>query len=214
MIDRAKELNYEYIGFSEHNPKQSGHTKQEIIDIMKRRHEYIKEHAHGLPYFIGLEVDILPSGELALPEKAFDYVDYLVVSVHSSFNQPKEEMTRRVKTALLHPKVKIFGHPTARLLMKRDSIDLKWDEIFDVAKKKNIALEINSSPERLDLPDALVREGVKYGLKFSVDTDAHAVMGMDGMKHGVLVARRGWAEKKDIVNALPYREFSEWVKNP
>lgn len=216
MIDKARELKYEYVGFSEHNPKQSGHTKQEIIDIMRRRKEHIDTTLHsrgagGLPYFIGLEVDILPSGELALPEKAFDYVDYLVVSIHSSFTMSKDEMTKRVKTALLFPKVRIFGHPTARLLMKRDGIDLRWDEIFDVAKKQNIALEINSSPDRLDLPDSLIRDGLKYGLKFAVDTDAHAALHMDGMKYGVSVARRGWLEKKEVVNTLPHDTLKKWL---
>lgn len=213
MIDKAKELKYDYIGFSEHNPKLSGHGKDEIIDIMKRRHEYIQKTVKGLPYFIGLEVDILPSGELALPEKAIDYVDYLIVSIHSSFTQDKATMTKRVKTGLLYPKVRIFGHPTARLINKRDGIDLDWDEIFDVTYKKNIALEINSSADRLDLPDSLVREGLGHGCKFVVNTDAHAVTQMDTMKYGVSVARRGWLEAKDVVNTYSVGKFKEWLES-
>ncbi|MBI1862524.1 hypothetical protein HYS00_00205 [Candidatus Microgenomates bacterium] len=211
MSDRARALKYEYIGFSEHNPKQSGHTASQIVDIMKRRQEYIHKHVKGLPYFIGLEVDILPSGEIALPEKAIDYVDYLIVSVHSSFTQSKEQMTKRVKTALLYPKVRIFGHPTGRLLMKREGIDLNWDVIFDICKKRDIALEVNSSADRLDLPDTLVREGLKNGLRFAIDTDSHALEHMDTMKYGVSVARRGWCEKKDIVNALPLASLKKWI---
>ena len=214
MVEKAKALKYEYIGFSEHNPKMSGHGKDEIIDIMKRRKEYIHEHVKGLPYFIGLEVDILPSGEIALPDKAIDYVDYLIVSVHSSFTMKKEEMTRRVKTALLMPKVRIFGHPTGRLLMKREGIELDWDTIFEVCKAQDIALEINSSADRLDLPDALVREGLRQGLKFVIDTDAHALEHMDTMKYGVSVARRGWLEKKNVMNTLGVKEFSSWLKQP
>lgn len=218
LVDKAKELKYEYIGFSEHNPKQSGLTKLEVIDIMKKRKEHIDTLFHSrsasvmLPYFIGLEVDILPSGEIALPEKAIDYVDYLIVSVHSSFTQEKAAMTKRVKTALLYPKVRIFGHPTGRLINKREGIDLNWDEIFEVAKKRNIALEINASADRLDLPDSLVREGLGHGLRFVVDTDAHAAQQMDTMKYGVSVARRGWLEKKDVVNSAPHAEFKKWLE--
>ena len=109
------------------------------------------------------------------------------------------------------PKVKIFGHPTGRLLGKREGIELDWDKIFALVKEKNIAFEINSWPERLDLPDTLVREAVEQGIKLVINTDAHAVSQMDGMEYGVAVARRGWASKHDIMNTLPYSEFKKWI---
>src|SRR3990167_2178133 len=154
-------------------------------------------HIH---YFIGLEVDILPSGELALPEKAFDYVDYLIVSLHSSFSMSTVEMTKRVLKALSYPKVKIFGHPTARLLGKREGVELDWDKIFTFVKERHIALEINAAPPRLDLPDILVREAKESGVKFTIDTDAHKVDHMDFMQYGISVARRGWVTKNDVIN--------------
>lgn len=216
MLDHAAKLGYEYLGFSEHNPKVSGLTKTEIVDIMRRRKEVLDaltdSKVSPVQIFNGLEVDIKPNGDIALPERAVEYVDYLIVSVHSSFTQNKVDMTRRVTRALLHPKVRIWGHPTGRLIQKRAGIEVDWDEIFDVAFKRNIALEINASPDRLDLPDSLVREGLKLGLKFVVNTDAHAVFGMDGMKYGTSVARRGWLEKKDVVNALPLNQFRKWVR--
>ena len=113
--------------------------------------------------------------------------------------------------ALSYPKVKILGHPTGRLLGKREGYELEWPKIFDYCKKKNIVLEINSWPQRLDLPDLLVREGLNYRVKFVVDTDAHANDQMDGIFYGISVARRGWCEKNDIMNTLPYIEIRKWL---
>jgi len=214
MTSRAKELHYQYIGFSEHNPKQKGLTEAEVVEIMRVRKVYIdktmkKQH---LPYFIGLEVDILPNGGLALPEKAFEYVDYLIVSLHSSFKMNMIEMTKRALKALSHPKVKIFGHPTARLLGKREGVEMDWDQIFDHVVGHDQALEINAGPPRLDLPDSLVKEGVEKGVKFFVNTDAHAVSHMDWMINGVNVARRGWLEKKDVVNTWELKDVRKWME--
>lgn len=214
LLKRADELGYQYIGFADHNPKQSGLNERQIIEIMKRRKEHIdKNNLTGLrsKYFIGLETDILPSGAIALPEKAIEYVDYLIVSVHSSFTMPREEMTKRVARALSYPKVRIFGHPTGRLLNKRHGIDLNWDTIFELVQKNNQALEINSAYERLDLPDILVREAVGEGIRCIIDTDSHATEHMDSMQFGIAVARRGWATKSDIMNTEPYDNFKSWL---
>jgi DNA polymerase (family 10) len=215
LIEKAQSKGYEYIGFSEHNPKISGISTEEIISIMKMRKSHIDQvcSTYKLPYFIGLEVDILPSGEIALPEKAIEYVDYLIVSIHSSFHMEIKDMTRRVMKALSYPKVKLFGHPTARLLGKRDGIDLNWDEVFTYVKDRHIALEINASPSRLDLPDTLVREAKEKGVKFMIDTDAHAVEHMDFMEYGVSVARRGWVIKEDVINTFSPKALSEWMKS-
>ncbi|MBI4004922.1 hypothetical protein HY358_02185 [Candidatus Roizmanbacteria bacterium] len=214
ILEKAKKLGYEYVGFADHNPNMGNNSAEDIVTIMKKRKQYINRTlgSKGFPYFIGLEVDILPNGNLALPEKAVEYVDYLIVSIHSVFKQPIADMTKRVLRGLSHPKVKIFGHPTARLLNKRDGIDLEWDKIFAFVKKHDVALEINSGPDRLDLPDTLVREGLKYGVRYVVNTDAHAVEFMDGMFYGVSVARRGWLTKHDIMNGKGYGEFRKWIE--
>ena len=214
LVEKAKSLKYEYIGFSDHNPKKMGLSDEEILAIMKKRKEHIDKtlsssHIH---YFIGLEVDILPSGELALPEKAFEYVDYLIVSLHSSFSMSTVEMTKRVLKALSYPKVKIFGHPTARLLGKREGVELDWDKIFTFVKERHIALEINAAPPRLDLPDILVREAKEAGVKFTIDTDAHKVDHMDFMQYGISVARRGWVTKNDVINTLQYNDLKKWIE--
>lgn len=212
----AKKLGYEYVGFSDHNPKISDLGEKKIIEIMKKRKDHIenifsRERKSGVKHFIGLELDILPDGKIALPEKAIEYVDYLIVSVHSSFSQNIKQMTKRVLEAIKYPKVKILGHPTGRLLGKREGFELEWEKIFAYCKNKNIAVEINAWPERLDLPDTLVREALGNGVKFIINTDAHANEQMGNMRYGVSVARRGWCRKSDIINTLPYLEFKKWL---
>jgi DNA polymerase (family 10) len=228
-LDRAHALGYGYIGVSDHNPSVTTQSQKQIIDIMKRRKAYY-EHQYsswskkvskngksgGLPnIFIMCEVDIQPEGSLALPEQAFEYVDAVVVSIHSSFTQRRVLTTRRVIAALIsHPKVRIFGHPTGRLLMKREGIEIDWNEVFAVCREHDIALEINANPGRLDLPDTIVFDARNTRVKFCINTDSHAASSLDLMGYGVAVARRGWCEKRDIVNTMEYTEFKNWlVKN-
>jgi len=218
---KAENYRYEYIGISDHNPSQLNHSDSQINDILKARKLYyeniyyskyskIKKRVHLL---IMLEVDILPDGSIPLPDKAFEYLDAVIVSVHSVFNKSRSEMTKRVVRALqAHPKIRILGHPTGRLLGKRQGFELDWDKIFEICKLRDIAIEINSHPVRLDLPDFLVREAIKNNVKLVINTDAHDLVGMEMMKYGVEVSRRGWAEKDDIINSLGYNEFTAWLK--
>ncbi len=219
-LDCAAKLGYEYIGISDHNPSVSNHSKKQIVEIMKRRKEYY-EHQYSswsarvknrTQLFFMCEVDIQPDGKLALPVEAFEYVDAVVVSIHSSFNQPKAVMTKRVLLALTaHPKVRIFGHPTGRLLTKREGVEMDWKEVFAACKERNIALEINAYPQRLDLPDTIVYDARMEEIRFCINTDSHAVYQMDMMRYGVSVARRGWCEKRDIVNTMEYSDFNSWL---
>lgn len=216
MLDKAKELHYEYLGFSEHNPSVSKHSASEIYVILQKRAEKIeqlKESNKSIRIINLLETDILASGELAINEKALDILDATLVSVHSSFGLDQKQMTERVLKGLAHPKVKILSHPTGRLINERSGYSLDWDRIFSFCVEHNKALEINSWPERTDLPDSLIREARKYGVKFVIDTDSHAVVHMDLMKYGVWNARRGWATKDDILNTLEYNQFIKWIRN-
>ena len=215
ILEYADRLGYQYVGFADHNPKITDLTEKEIIEIMEFRNYEINRisvKSRKVKCFIGLEVDILPNGKIALPEKAIDYVDYLIVSIHSVFKQDIKLMTGRVLKALSYPKVKILGHPTGRLLAKREGYELDWSEIFSYCSNKNIALEINSCPDRLDLPDSLVREGLNFGVKFIINTDAHSNQQMDRMFYGVSVAKRGWCEKNDIINTLTYKKLQKWLR--
>lgn len=214
LIKKAEELEHEYIGFSDHNPKQAGLKNEEIVLILKKRKDHIRKTLRkktNLDYYIGLEVDILPNGNIAFPRDAFPYIDYLIVSVHSVFRMDITSMTQRILRALEYPKVKILGHPTGRLLGKREGCELNWNKVFERCRKKNIALEINSWPERLDLPDSLVYDAKKSGCKFIINSDAHATFHMDNLQYGVSVARRGWLTKHDIINSKSKKIITDWI---
>lgn len=158
-----------------------------------------------------LEVDILPDGTIPLPEKAIEYLDAFIVSIHSSFRLEREVMTDRVLKALSHPKAKILAHPTGRLINSRDGYALDWERIFEFAIKNNKALEVNSCPTRLDLTDIMVRECIKRGVKIVINTDSHDESQMEFMKYGIDVARRGWATKNDIINTADYEKIKSWM---
>ncbi|MFW5703467.1 MAG: DNA polymerase/3'-5' exonuclease PolX [Patescibacteria group bacterium] len=214
LVDKAVDRGYGYIGFADHNPRQSGLSEQEITTVMRQRHQDIHKELENvnIPYYIGLEVDILPNGELALPETAFAYVDYLVVSIHSAFTKSRAEQTERLLKALSYPKVRVYGHPTGRHIGKREGIDADWSQIYQFCQENRIALEINASAKRLDLPDSMVYEARNYGCIFCIDTDAHAADHMDAMPYGVTVARRGWLESEQVVNSWKPDRFADWIQ--
>ncbi len=230
IVDKANELGYEYIAFTEHNPSRSKHTDAQIVDLLKRKKEWNEEINNSLRragewkggraeekhrgvqrVFNSLEIDILSDGELPVPEKGLELLDFALVSIHSNFRLNKKIMTKRVISALSHPKVLIFAHPTGRKLNEREGVELDWDEIFNYCQKNNKIIEINADPMRLDLPDFLVKEALKYKVKLSLGTDSHHVSQMDNMRYAVDVARRGWAEKVNIVNCLGLKEFVKAV---
>lgn len=225
LLETATNCGYEYIGFSDHNPSVSNQSSTDIAHIMKKRKTYYEQQYYSYTknvhkgkkvpsMFIMCEVDIQPDGTLALSEEAFEYVDAVVVSLHSAFTQSRADVTKRIITAFnSHPKVRIFGHPTGRLLGSREGVDADWKVVFAAAKERNIALEINSFPERLDLPDGLVADGKAMGVKFCIDTDAHHKDHMSLMPYGVSVARRGGLVAEDVVNTYSHAKFASWLYN-
>lgn len=215
MLNKAKDLNYNYLGFSEHNPSISKHTNQKIYEILKKRDEYINQlqsNTKDVRIIKLLEVDILPNGNLAIDNRSLNLLDGAIVSIHSVFSMHKDEMTKRVISGLSHKKAKILAHPTGRLLNERPGFELDWEKLFEFCKKFNKALEINSWPGRLDLPDNIIKLAVDNNLKMVINSDSHNVEQMSLQKYGVFMARRGWAEKDDILNTLSYNKFSEWLK--
>jgi DNA polymerase (family 10) len=221
LVEKASSLGYEYFALTEHNPSQRGHTELEIINILKKKKKLVEEVNSLLSrdrkrwrvrrVFNSLEIDIKPNGDPALPERAMELLDFALVSIHSSFGMGKDEMTRRVLNALSYPNVKIFAHPTARKLNEREGVEIDWERIFEYCVKNDKWLEINADSMRLDLPDVLVREAIKFGVKLTIGTDTHHKAHMDNMRWGVSVARRGWAERKDIINSLSLDEFTRRV---
>lgn len=216
LVKKAEELNYEYIGISDHNPSVSNHNPKQIISIIKARNAIFEQILQStkstrVKLLIMMETDILPDGKLPIPNEGLNYLDATIVSIHSSFQMDRNKMTERIIMGLSYPKAKILAHPSGRLIGSREGYELDWNRLFKFCKAQNKALEINSFPNRLDLSDLLVREAVKTGVKLVINTDSHEVSQMQLMPYGVSVARRGWAQKSDILNTLTYNQFKNWL---
>ncbi len=220
IVKKSKQLGYEFIGISDHPPGHSSVSKEEMIKAIEKRTKFIQSlrneyntpnlNTKSVRILNGLEIDILMDGSLSVPDEALATLDYCIAGIHSGHRGLKETITKRLMGALSNPHVDIVSHPTNRLLNERESSEADWEEIFKYAAKNNKLLEINGYPNRLDLRDDLVREAKKCGVKFVINTDAHGASQMDNMLFGVSVARRGWAEKEDIVNSWDWTDFAKW----
>lgn len=216
IIERAIELGYEYIGLSDHSPSVSNHTREQIIDILKKRKDFIDDlkqiYKDKIHVLAGLEADIQGDGSISVPDEGLKLLDYCIAGVHSLHQMPEEKMSLRLEKALTNPYVTILAHPTGRLLNKRESSQIDWERILQLAKQHKKILEINSFPDRLDLRDDLVRQAIGVGVKLVINSDAHRIDQMDNLKFGISVARRGWATPSDVVNTYPWREFVKILK--
>lgn len=212
IIKKAEELDYKFVGISDHSPSFNL-SKGKIIASVEKRTKFIqslKKRTKSIRVLNGLEIDILGDGNLSVPDEVLQTLDYCIAGIHSGHRGSKDEITKRLMAALNNPHINIISHPTNRLLNGRDSSDADWETVFKLAAKNKKLLEINAYPNRLDLRDDLVRQALKYGVKFIINTDAHEVSQMDNMRFGVAVARRGWASAKDVVNSWDWTEFVKW----
>ncbi|MGC8929491.1 MAG: DNA polymerase/3'-5' exonuclease PolX [Candidatus Woesearchaeota archaeon] len=209
----AKKLGYKYIAITDHSKSQRIARGLSEQDLEKRNRE-IDSLNEKLPINIlkGAEVDILPDGSLDYDDRVLKNLDLVIVSIHSRFKSTKEEMTNRILKALDNPYVNILGHPTGRIITSRIEYEVDIDRIIEKAKSNRIALEINSNPERLDLRDTYVRKAVNSGAKLAIGTDAHSKLHLHFIKFGIATARRGWAEKKDVINAMSFKELNKFLK--
>jgi DNA polymerase (family 10) len=160
----------------------------------------------------GTECDIHKDGSLDLPDRILAKLDVVGVSVHSYFKLPRQEQTARLIRAMENPHADIIFHLTGRLINKREPIDLNIDAVIAAAKRTNTILEINASPERLDMKDEYIRKCVEAGVKMTIDSDAHAAGHFAFLEYGIAQARRGWAKKSDIINTRPLKEFLQFLK--
>ena len=151
----------------------------------------------------GSELNIDPDGGVDWDADFLEGFDVCVASVHSHFNQSKDEMTRRLVRAMENPCVHVIGHPTARLIGKRQAIEFDLDEVFRAAARTGTAMEINAFPDRLDLKDEHILWARRYGVRFAVSTDSHAPVHLPHMRYGVATAQRGWLTRDDVINTWP-----------
>lgn len=222
LISTASSLGYEYLGLADHNPKFQGLTEKQKLQIISNRKKYLSSQLDAyeksvkhrvIKLLIGMEVDIRPDGSLALSDENLNSLDYVIASIHTSFDLTLEANTRRILKALNHPQVKILGHPTGRVINGRDPIHADWDKIFAFCAQKNKIIEINAYPTRLDLPDDLIRLALSYGCRFIINTDSHIADQLPLMRYGVWQARRGYAPQKSIVNTLSYNDLHSMLES-
>lgn len=215
MVEQAKKMGYEYIGISDHAPSIQSRglgTVLKIISDTRKRIDEINSSQSDIKVLYGYEVNILVDNSLSLPDDVLKNLDYVIAGIHSGFNQDRETVTKRLLSAIENPCVSVISHPSGRVLNERDPADPDWTKIFSAARDNNVLLEINSQPSRLDLPDDLVKMAVDWGVGLIINSDAHSTSELNFMKYGTYMARRGWAEKKDIVNCLKYDEFVKRIK--
>jgi DNA polymerase (family 10) len=209
MAEAARGLGYEYIAITDHSKAlamTNGLDERRVVDFARRCRE-LNARGLGIHIFSGLECDILRDGAMDIAEDALAELDLVVGSVHSHLNLEPAEMTDRLLRALESPSLKIIGHPTGRLLLHRDGYRFDFERIAEAAVRRGVWLEINASPERLDLEPALLRMAKARGARFVIATDAHHPKHLAHMRYGVTVARRAWLGPDDILNTKSLRDF-------
>jgi DNA polymerase (family 10) len=211
MAQGAKELGHQYIAICDHAEAlqvAGGLSSEEIREQMKEI-EKLNKKIEGITILSGIEANIDAEGKLDVKDDILKDLDVVVASVHSGFKKSEEEMTNRILNAMHNDYVNILGHPTGRMLNKREPYEVNLSEIFTAAADLGIFLEVNSFPDRLDLSDINCQNARKYDLLMAINTDSHHKDHLKYMKYGVATARRGWLEKNDIINTLELKELKK-----
>jgi len=210
MVGEAKKLGYQYIGVADHAPSIQARglgTVLKIVSDTRKKIDDINSSQKDIKVFFGYEVNILVDNSLGLPDDILKDLDFVIAGIHTAFGQDKDTVTERLLSAIENPYVRVISHPSGRLLNERDPADPDWKKIFSAARDNNVILEINAQPQRLDLPDDLVKSAIEWGVDLIINSDAHSTGEFSFMRYGVDNARRGWAQKGDIINTLDYDKF-------
>jgi DNA polymerase (family X) len=214
LAETAKARGYRYIAITDHsknlafaNGLDDKRAEQHIQRIRKADKEI-----GGIRIFAGIEVDILTEGELDLSDTVLEQMDVVIASVHSHFQQEPKQMTDRLLRAIENKNVSLIGHPTGRILLRRDAYAYDMEAVLNAAAKYKVAMEQNAYPDRLDLCDRHLRMARERGVKIVINTDTHHTTHMEKIRFGVLQARRAWLTKHDVLNTLPAEQFARAMK--
>ena len=215
MAEAARAHGYEYMAITDHSKNlafANGLDDKRAVEHIKRIRA-VNAEERGISIFAGIEVDILGDGSLDLSDSVLEDMDLVIASVHSHFGQSPEEMTARLIRAVENPNVSILGHPTGRLLLRRDAYQFDIEAVFRAAAKNKIAMELNAYPDRLDLNDRHLRLAKQHGIRIVINTDSHHTSHMDKIRYGILQARRAWLTADDVLNTLPVNKFAKAMKH-
>jgi len=214
MAEAAIALGYEYLVFCDHsqslrvaNGLSPERLKEKLVAVRGADEKYGE-----IRLLCGSEVDILKDGALDYEDDLLAELDFVVGSVHTSFGVGEEAMTERIVRAMNNPHVRVIGHPTGRILERRDPYEVDVSRLIREAADTNTVLELNSYPDRLDLAVPYVREAMDAGVRISIDTDAHDESALSLVKYGVSQARRAWVEKDRVINCMPWEDFERYLK--
>jgi DNA polymerase (family X) len=214
IVQAARGKGYSYIAITDHTKGLGvahGLDEKRLAEQIKRI-DTANEKLAGFRILKGTEIDIRADGRLDLADEALAGLDIVVASVHSGFNQSQEQMTRRIISAIRNPCVSVIAHPTGRLIGERDAYAVDMEAVLKEAAKQGVAMEVNAYPLRLDLNDTHIKRAKEYGVMLVISTDTHVATQLDFMTYGVSVARRGWTEKKDVLNTLEYEQVIQQLK--
>jgi len=213
MLEAAAGKRYAYYAVTDHAPNLAMQrmTDEKMLG-QRAKLRQLQDRFPKMALLHGTELNIDPDGAVDWPAAFLGAFDITVASIHSHFNQSRETMTRRMIRAMENPNVNVIGHPTTRKIGRRDPVDLDLDAVFEAAARTGTALEIDAYPDRLDLRDEHVRRARRFGVRFAIDTDAHAVGHLDAMRYGVGVAQRGWLTKDDVIDAWPLTKLRRFLR--
>lgn len=216
MAKEAKRLGHEYVCITDHTKglAMTGGSDEKKLLRQGNEIDRLNKEISGIEILKGAEVNILKDGSLDINDEALAKLDFAGAAIHSLFNLSEIEQTERLFKAMQNPHIDIIFHPTGRMPMRREPIKLDFEAVFKEASRTGTMLEINAHPWRLDLSGEPVRQAKKYGVKFMINTDAHSTAELSYLEYGIAQARRGWAEKKDIINTLPLKKLLELLKKP
>jgi DNA polymerase (family 10) len=202
MAEAAKKRGLEYLGIADHS-QSAGYAGGLSVERVRKQHaeiDSLNRRLKDLHIFKGIESDILADGRLDYPDDVLASFDYVVASIHSSFTMPREEMTQRIIRAVSHPCCTMLGHATGRLLLKRGGVPVDLDAVIDACARHGTMIEINAHPSRLELDWPHCKRAKAKGVRLVINPDAHSTTGLDDLRYGIDVARRGWLEAADVLN--------------
>src|SRR5215471_566427 len=213
MVEAAREVGYSYAAITDHSKTAgyAGGLNEERVLAQREAIRALRQRTPGFRIFHGTEADILADGSIDYGDEFLANFDLVVASVHSRFGLPRAEQTARLVKAIRNPRVAVLGHPTGRLLLSREGLDADVEAVIDAAAESGCALEINGSPERLDLDWRHCRRAVEKGVLFSIDPDAHATREYSYVSLGVGIARKGWVTPQSTLNAKTADELEAWL---
>lgn len=215
MAEAAKARNYSHMAITDHS-RYLKVANGLSIERLKEQHDRIRAYNQANSDFTilsGIEMDILPNGELDYPNSVLEEVDFVIASIHSAFSQNRETLMARMKQAMFNPNVNLIAHPTGRLIGRREGYDVDVEQLIEWAAETNTALELNSSPSRLDLEVKWLKQAAEKEVLISINSDAHRMQTLQFVDYGYAHARKAMLSNEQIINMWPLDRLKQWLKD-